>query len=450
MKQDNLPKRHLNRREFVKGAGLAAGAFMIVPRHVLGKGFVAPSDKLNIAGVGIGGMGKANLKNLESENIVALCDVDHAYAAPVFETYPNAKRYKDYRQMLDKQKDIDALVIATPDHTHAVVAMAGLQMGKHLYVQKPLTFTVYEARVLADAARKAKVVTQMGNQGHSTDDARKINEWIQAGAIGEVSEVHAWTNRPIWPQGMPRPEKSQPVPDTLAWDLFLGPAPFVPYNEAYTPFKWRGWTDYGVGAIGDMGAHLIDHPNWALELGPPSSVMATSTPFNKESYPLATIVHYEFPAKAGRPAVTMHWYDGGLMPPRPDELPEGEEMNKTGGVIFVGSKGKLMHETYGRNPRLLPQGLMDAFQPPKPTIPRVTVSHEMDWANACKEGKGRKPSSNFDYAGPLTETMLLGVVGLYEPNKKLIWDNTNMQFTNAPELNQYLRRDYRDGWSLGL
>jgi predicted dehydrogenase len=458
-----------------------------------GPGYIPPSDKVNIAGVGVGGMGRANLLNLTSENIVALCDIDADYMGTAFarlpsdmekaqtrlaeakdendrkgintqienfkrlnEQYPKAKQYKDYRQMLDKQKDIDALVIATPDHTHAIIALAAMKMGKHVYVQKPLTYTIHEARVLAEEARKAKVITQMGNQGHSSDDARKINEWIADGAIGKVSEVHVWTNRPIWPQGITRPTDSPAVPSTLDWELFLGPAPYRPYNPAYTPFKWRGWVDYGVSALGDMGAHLIDHPNWALKLGPPVSVEATSTPFGKskdssgkeilETYPMGSTVYYEFAARGEMPPVTLIWYDGGLMPPRPEEMEATENIDKGGGVLFIGDKGKLIHGTYGANPRLLPKAKMDSYKQPKPTIPRVSTSHEMDWVNGIKNNK--QPSSNFDYAGPLTETMLLGMVATMVPGRKLLWDGPNMRVTNVAEANEFVRRQYRQGWNL--
>lgn len=489
--------KSFTRREFIKGATLSAAAFTIVPRHVLGgPGFIPPSDKVNIAGVGVGGMGRANLLNLSSQNIVALCDVDWDYAGKSFERlsttdmeraqtrlkeakddkqrqsindqitnfqqlsgqYPKAKQYKDYRQMLDKQKDIDAVVIATPDHTHAVIALAAMKLGKHVYVQKPLTYTVHEARVLAEEARKAKVITQMGNQGHSSDDARKINEWVQDGAIGKVSEVLVWTNRPIWPQGITRPTDTPPVPATLDWELFLGPAPYRPYNPAYTPFKWRGWVDYGVSALGDMGAHLIDHPNWALKLGAPVSVEATSTPFGKskdssgkdilETYPQGSMVTYEFAARGDMPPVKLTWYDGGLMPTRPAEMEPTENIDKGGGVLFIGDKGKLIHGTYGANPRLLPKDKMDSYQQPKPSIPRIATSHEMDWVNGIKNKK--QPSSSFDYAGPLTETMLLGMVATMVPGKKLLWDGPNMKVTNVPEANEFVRRQYRQGWSLPI
>lgn len=436
------------RRKFLKGAALTASAFMIVPRHVLGKGFIAPSDKLNVAGIGVGGMGAANLRNLApTENIVALCDVDDAYAAKTYETYPNAKRYKDYRIMLEQQKDIDGVVIATPDHLHAVQAIAAMKAGKHVYVQKPLTYTIEEARTLARLAKEMpKIVTQMGNQGHSSDDARLINEIIAADMIGKVTEVHVWTNRPIWPQGIDFPKDTPPTPPTLDWDLFLGPAQPRTYNPAYHPFKWRGWVDYGVGALGDMGAHLIDHAVWSLNLGAPTNVEASSSRFNGESYPTASIVYYDFAARGKMPAVRMTWYDGGLLPERPKELLPEEKIDKGGGVLYIGSKGKLMHGTYGSKPQLLPTTLMKDFKAPKQLFPRVGMSHERNWAEACK-GNG-KANCSFDYAGPLTETMILGVLALRSPGMKLTWDAANMQFTNAADLNQYVKRNYRTGYSL--
>jgi predicted dehydrogenase len=471
-----------SRRDFVKTIATAGAALTIVPRHVLGRGMTPPSDTLNIAGVGCGGMGRINLRNLSSENIVALCDCDWGYVDEAFsklddeftreqkrlseekkpeerdriaravalmrrfkDTHvPKAVRYKDFREMLDKQKDIDAVVVATADHTHAVIASAAMELGKHVYVQKPLTTTVAEARALADKAKRTKVVTQMGNQGHSWDDGRKVVEWIQSGAIGPVSEVHIWTNRPLafWPQGIPRPAQMAPqlpgakpkwdmpavmqrlaaamygpylVPPKLDWDLFLGPAPSVEYHPVYHPFNWRGWVDWGNGAIGDMGAHLIDHAFWSLDLGMPTSLETVSTPFNGACYPMATTTYYEFPAKGGRPAVTVTWYDGGLTPPKPPELGDDEKLNPTGGAIFIGSKGKLMHDTYGLNPRLLPETLAKEVGDPPRKLARITDSHEMNWANAAK-GKG-EASTPFSYAARLTEVMLLGIVSLRAKSK---------------------------------
>ncbi len=440
----------ISRRKFIGGVATSAFAATILPRHVLGgPGFMAPSDKLNIAGVGVGGMGKSNVAAVAgTENIVALCDVDHKYAARTFELYPDAKTYKDYREMFDQQKDIEAVIVATPDHTHAVIAMAAMDMGKHVYVQKPLTYSIHEARALANKAKETGVATQMGNQGHSSDDARKINEWIWDGVIGDVSEVHVWTNRPIWPQGMPRPTETPAPPDTLSWDLFLGPAPYRPYHPSYHPFTWRGWTDWGTGALGDMGAHLIDHPYWALKLEAPTAVETVSTPFNKESYPLATMTWYDFPARGDMPPVKMTWYDGGLMPARPEELDASKKMDPGGGVLIIGSKGKLMHETYGANPMLLPNSLMESNPTPKQVLPRVeggTRGHEMNWVRACKGEE--KTVSPLEYGGPLTETMLLGLVALWA-GQKIEWDSQNMRVTNVPEANQWVSPAYREGWSL--
>jgi predicted dehydrogenase len=446
MEKDNTESKKISRRKFLGNAALSTAGFTIVPRFVLGgSGYTAPSDKLNIAAVGIGGMGKANLSQVTSENIVALCDVDEVYAGPVFKSFPKAKKYVDYRKMLEEQKDIDAVIIATPDHTHAVITMAAMNLGKHVYVQKPLTYTVHESRELTKKAlQNPKIVTCMGNQGHSSDDARLVNEWIWNGAIGNVDHVYVWTNRPVWPQGIERPKETPPVPGTLNWDLFVGPAPMVPYHPAYTPFSWRGWVDYGVGALGDMGAHLIDHVVWSLQLGAPVSVEATSTPFNLESYPLATHVTYEFAARNNMPPVKMTWMDGGIMPSKPEELGT-EDMPKGGGVLYMGSKGKLLHETYGSNPRLLPQSNFENYSAPK-KLERIGMSHEMDWVNHCK--KGTQPLSNFEYAGPLNETMLLGVVALRDPGKKLQWDSDNMTFKNSPDASSNIKREYRKGWTL--
>jgi predicted dehydrogenase len=510
-------KQEMTRRTFLANAGTSLAALTMVPRHVLGRGFTPPSDMLNIAGVGIGGMGRTNLINLASQNIVALCDVDWGYAGKGFERLdteipalqsrldhpdpesepgepavefdrvkakarlegmirlkneqlPRAKHYQDYRVMLEQQKDIDAVLVATPDHMHAPIASAAMDLGKHVYVQKPLTWSVDEARHLARRAKETKVATQMGNQGHSLDDARTTVEYIQAGAIGDVREVHIWTNRPLgfWPQGVPRPEPlkdpnevlrwngqgvneriaaafagNYPIPETLAWDLFLGVAPAVPYHPIYHPFNWRGWVDWGVGAIGDMGAHLIDHSMWALNLGLPTSIQTVSTPFNAASYPLATQTFYEFAARGAMPPVRLTWYDGGLLPRKPDELGD-EELNKGGGALLIGSKGQLLHDTYGLKPRLLPKSLHESFGKPPRKLPRIDKeSHEMNWVDAAK-GKGAA-SCPFEYAARLTETMLLGIVSL-RAGKKIEYDGVNMRVTNVPQANDFLQRQYRQGW----
>ena len=455
--------KNLTRRNFVK-ATTAAAAFTIVPRHVLGgPEQTAPSDKLNIAGVGIGGMGKNNIKTVAAtENIVALCDVDQAYAGPVFELYPDAKRYIDFRDMFDKQKDIDAVIVATPDHSHAVVALAAMELGKHVYVQKPITHSVYEARKLTEAARKYNVQTQMGNQGHSGDGTRLICEWIWDGAIGDVREVHAWTNRPVWPQGVEvdRPSETPPVPETLNWDLWLGPAAYRPYHPTYLPDSWRAWWDFGTGSLGDLGCHVLDAVFWALKLKYPVSVEGNISTYwggfweytepKNETYPRSTIVRYHFPEREGLPPVDVTWWDGGLMPPRPVDLEEGRRMgDEDGGLLFIGDKGTLMTGCYGKNPRLIPESSMQAYTTPDPSIPRIPEGisgHEMDWVGACKEN--RPASSNFDYSGPLSEMVLMGNLAVRFPYKRLLWDGLNMQITNDEAANAYVKREYREGWSL--
>ncbi len=438
-----------SRRIFLMGAATAAGLAVGASSNKFAKPRrVSPNDKLNIAGIGIGGRGKSNLKACARENIVALCDVDQQYAGEVFAAYPQAKPYKDYREMLDKQKDIDAVVISTPDHTHAIIAMAAMRMGKHVYCEKPLTHTLFEARTLTEAARECKVATQMGIQGHSHEGIRQICEWIAADAIGPVREVHIWTDRPKgwWPQGIERPTDTPPVPDTLDWDLWLGPAPMRPYNPAYLPFKWRGWWDFGCGALGDMGCHLMDAPYWALDLGYPTSVEATSTGCNAETGPVSSMVKYEFPARGSKPPVKLTWYDGGLLPERPPELPEGQPMgNENGGAIFVGDKGKILaSDENAQHPRLLPMSLAKEFPKPDKSIPR-SVGHHRDWIDACKGGK--PGGAHFDYAGPLTENVLLGNLAI-RVGKKLEWDGPGMKCTNVPEANEFIRCAYRDGWAL--
>jgi predicted dehydrogenase len=461
MKKD---ESSISRRNFM-GKAMATGAVLsIVPRHVLGgKGFTAPSDKLNLAGIGVGGMGKENMRACEGENIVALCDVDYDYAAETFKKYPGAKPFKDYRVMLEKQKDIDAVVIATPDHTHAVIALAAMQMGKSVYVQKPLTHSVMEARKLTESAHRYQVVSQMGNQGHSGEGIRLVCEWIWDGAIGPVREVHAWTNRPIWPQGIERdrPQETPPIPDTLNWDLWVGPATMRPFHPTYLRGKWRGWWDFGTGSLGDMACHIIDPVFWALKLKYPVSVEANGATFwhgfgeqtdpKNEMYPLSTIVRYQFPARENFPEVSMTWWDGGMMPARPKELEPGRRMgDEDGGVLFIGDKGKLMCGCYGASPRLIPETRMKEYKLPPKTLERVpdgNPGHEKDWIRACKEGyKGKPASSNFDYSGPLSETVLMGNLAVRFPYRQLLWDGANMEITNDKDANAYVRQPYREGW----
>ena len=449
--------KEITRRRMLQGAAVVS-AFTVVPRHVLGgPGYQAPSDTLNIAGVGVGGMGAADLKELESQNIAALCDVDHDYAAKTFKRYPKAKVYKDFRVMLEKQKDIDAVVVATPDHMHAPISMAAIRAGKHVYTEKPLTHTIKEARLLAAAAREAGVATQMGTQGHAMEEARLLCEWIWDGAIGDVYEIHAFTPHPVWPQGLPRPTETPAVPDTLDWDLWLGVAPYRPYHPVYHPKQWRGWYDFGTGGLGDMGCHIFDPIVWAMKLGHPTSVEAGQSifvpkglnwdkPKNTDSFPQATLVHYRFPAREGMPPVTLHWYDGGLMPETPEELEPGRKMGDTyGGVLYVGTKGKILTGSHGaRGCRIIPESKMAEYQRPPKTLPR-SVGHHQEWINACKGGE--PAGIHFDKAGPLTEIVLLGVLAL-RFDKKLYWDAESMTFPDTPEANEFVHKEYRSGWAL--
>ena len=506
MSNDNI-----SRRDFVvdlsKIAVAASVAPMIVPRHVLGRGYRAPSDTLNVAIVGAGGMGMSNWSEIlkAGENVVAICDVDFPFversiagrlrppqgqtapnpdAVAVKESYEKATKHADSRKMLEENKGIDAVVVATPDHMHAPIAAMAMRAGKHVYVQKPLTYSVHEARALARIAAETKVATQMGNQGHSWEGTRRIRDWVKAGVVGNVKEVHVWTDRPLryWPQGIPRPvappavqppnpnappprwsartvevailEKMATHPQTpppgLDWDLFLGVAKPVPYHPVYHPFSWRGWTDFGVSAIGDMGAHLMDQPYWALDLRYPTTVVASSTPWgapanNPGSYPMAMTARYEFPnPQRGKAPITMFWYDGGLMPELREEvpIPGGDG----GGGIIVGEKGYITYETYGNNPKVFPQSLQERADKAPKVTPRIAEkSHEANWAEAAK-GKAQA-SSPFEYAARLTEVMLLGIVALRAGvGKRIQYDGASMKVTNIPEANQWLTREYREGW----
>ncbi|MHB0954920.1 MAG: Gfo/Idh/MocA family protein [Pirellulaceae bacterium] len=443
----------MSRRKFLgRAAGVAA--FTVVPRHVLGgPGQTPPSEKLNLAGIGVGGQGAGDLQALESENIVALCDVDWRHAAGTFGRYPDARKYKDFRDMLDKEENnIDAVVVATPDHCHAVASIAAIKRGKHVYCEKPLTHTVYEARAVAEAAREYKVATQMGNQGQASEQVRVLCETIWDGAIGQVQEVHVWTDRPLnginnvyWPQGVTRPLDTPAVPETLDWDVWLGPASPRPYHPAYLPFTWRGWWDFGTGALGDIGCHALDPVFRALKLGHPISVEACCTLVNAETYPVASRVSYAFPARGDFGPVMVHWYDGGMKPPRPQELEDGRAWD-TNGTLFVGDKGKI------HGGRLIPQARQREYGVPPQKLER-SPGHHAEWIQACKGGP--PAGSNFpDHAGLLAQVVLLGNVALRATLKeqlvstKLFWDPVAFQFTNMPEANQYLHREYRAGWTL--
>ncbi len=445
-----------SRRSFLQKSATAAIGLTVVPSIVMGSklGHIAPSDKLNIAAVGVGGMGASNLGNLKSQNIVALADVDWSYAKGTFEAYPQAKRYYDFRKMYEEMgKSIDAVVVATADHTHAIIASEAMLMGKHVYVQKPLTHTVYESRLLGKLASKYQLATQMGNQGSSGDGVRQTCEAIWSGMIGEVTKVDTFTDRPIWPQGLPRPTKEDKVPKTLDWDLFLGPAPTRPYNSIYHPWNWRGWWDFGTGALGDMACHIMQPIFKSLKLGFPISVQASSTTLLTDCAPNAEIVKYTFPArdnmtKLALPQVEVTWYDGGLRPPLPQGLPVGKELNDSGGcAIFYGTKDTLICGCYGVNPYLLSGRAL----PAPTTMRKIETSHEMDWVRACKESAANRvpTASQFSEACPFNEMVVMGVLGvrLQSLNRILEWDGENMQFTNIGD-NETIKIMKEDGFSI--
>lgn len=479
-------KSTASRRDFVKAAGITAASFMIVPRHVLGgKGFTAPSDKLIVAGVGVGGKGTSDLANFAKSgkaDIAYLCDVDDRRATTSITNFPKAKYYKDFREMFEKEsKNFDAVSVSTPDHTHAVVAMAAMQLGKHVYVQKPMTHDIYEARKLTEAAAKYKVVTQMGNQGSSGDGVRTLHEWYDAGIIGDVDTVYIWTNRPIWPQGIPWPTEKPPVPKELDWDLWLGTAPKKDYVENLIPGSWRGWWDYGTGALGDLGCHLMEAPFRVLGLkyatDMQASVGSVFTAFAKrgifpDSCPPSSHATLTFPkTPKTKGPVTMHWMDGGIKPERPEELGPNELFGDgNSGILFVGSKGKMMASEYAANPRLLPLTKMQEVNVKQKfaRVPGSAEGHYAQWVEGCIAGYGKMElSSPFELAGPLTEAILganLAIRGADMPkaredgkgftypgsNMKMLWDAQNMKVTNFDEVNQFVRRNYRDGWALGV
>lgn len=446
----------ISRRNFLGSSAAVAAGFTILPSTVIsGLGHKAPSDKLNIAGVGVGGRGNGVLKAVQEENIVALCDVDWRYAKGAFDTFPSAKKYWDWRKMFDEMiNDIDAVVVATADHTHAIVAATAMTLGKHVYVEKPLTHTVYESRLLTRLADKYKIATQMGNQGSSGEGVNQVVEWLWNNEIGEVTKVEAFTDRPIWPQGLPTPPP-QPVPDTINWDLFIGPAKMRPYNEIYTPWNFRGWWDFGTGALGDMACHIL-HPVFkGLNLGYPTKVQGTSTLLLLDSAPQAEKVKLIYPERAGMakskidfPEVEVTWYDGGLRPDMPEGWPAGKDMNDAGGgVIFHGTKDKLICGCYGVRPWLLSGRVPNA---PK-TERRVESSHEMDWVRACKESPENRveTKSPFNEAGPFNEMVVMGVlaVRLQELYKELEWDGEKMEFTNIGD-DENIRIVIEDGFNI--
>lgn len=441
-------KQNISRRQFLSNTAAATATLTILPSHVLAEQKLkSPNEKLNIASIGVGGMGFNDLQNVKDENIVALCDVDHAYAARTFREFPHAKVYTDYRVMLEKQKDIDAVMIATPDHNHAIITMAALQMGKHVFCQKPLTHTIYEARQIAQAARNAGVATQMGNQGQASEEARVLCEFIWNDAIGPVRQVHGWSNRypRISPRGIPRPTETPAVPPTLNWDLWLGPAPARPYHPCYAPFTWRGWWDFGSGVLGDIACHNLSAIFKALKLAYPSRVEACSSNYQcppeirNETAPLSSIVRFTFPAREERPAVEITWYDGGMMPARPEELEPERRFGGSDGMLYVGDKGKILGH------RLIPDAKMKDHGAPPRVLPR-SPGHYQEWIQACKGGQ--PAGSNFvDHAALLTEVVLMGVIAV-KLNTVLYWDSDNKRFTNNEQANELMNPPYRKGYSL--
>lgn len=485
-------KTNLKRRNFIKSSAAVAAGFCIVPRHVLGGvGYTAPSDKLNIAAIGAGGKGNSDINNAYSEgvnNVVALCDIDTKQAAGAMKKFPAAKYYKDFRIMLEEMNnDIDAVTISAPDHIHGVAAMTAMQMGKHVYVQKPLTHNIYEARRLTEAARQYKVVTQMGNQGASNPGQEQMAQWFATGVIGTVHTVHVWTNRPVWPQGIPVPTDKVPMPDHLSaadWDLFIGPAQMVDYDPLYHPFKWRGWWNFGTGALGDMGCHLIDIPFRMLHLGYPTEVECSVGQVFKrdwfpeyipEGCPPSSRVQIRFNGTDNNASpINFTWSDGGLRPFHPELIPADHDMGDAGstnGVLMLGEKGVISCGTYGNNPKLYTNDgelkeMPAEFESANPYVSMPEFGHQHAWAEACKAGfqsKAHKSlTSSFDYSGPMTETVLMGNLAIrsyglremkgmrseFYGRKKLLWDGTNMKVTNFEEANQFVSREYREGWKL--
>lgn len=434
--------RRITRRDLLKGAAVGGVSFLFLRDSRLAFATEA-NDKLNIAIIGCGGKGRSNMDSVANQNIVALCDVDANPLAEAAKKHPNAKTFADFRRMLDVMgNQIDAVVVSTPDHTHAPAAVMAMKMGKHVYCEKPLTYSIYEARVMRDTARRYGVATQMGNQGTAGSGLREAVEVIRAGALGDVYEVHVWSNRPVWPQGIERPTDTPPVPKELDWDLWLGPAPARPYNPAYHPFNWRGWIDLGPGALGDMGCHTLDMAFMALDLRNPISVEAEVFGMTKETYPKQSIITYLFPERGNLRTLRMKWYDGGLKPPA--DLMYGRDLPGSG-VVIVGTKGRLFSpDDYGGHYELLPQDRFVDFKKPEPSLPR-SPGHYEEWIRACKGGK--PAMSNFDYASALTETLLLGNLAIVT-GEPIYWDSADMRAINCSKADCLINREYRRGWSL--
>jgi len=434
-------KSHLvPRRTFLAGTAAGFASVLVLPRTVWGA-----NEKLNVGCVGCGGKGGSDIGAIgRGNNIVALCEVDEKKGGGMFKKHPNAKKFKDFRKMLDQVKEIDAVTVSTPDHTHFPASMCALMHGKHCFTQKPLTHNIWEARRLAQVAREKKLATQMGIQGHANEAARLVCEWVWAGLIGDVTEVHYWTNRPIWPQGIGRPKDTPPVPSTLDWNLWLNVAPDRPYNPAYLPFKWRGWWDYGSGAIGDIACHVMDAGFWALDLRYPTSVSAESSGVNDETFPKWSIITMEFPARGNLKPCKVVWHDGGKMPPRPKELEEGRKMDKQCGAFFYGTKAAMMHNFYCSSARIIPEAKHKELEPTKvpKTLPRSPGTMN-EYIEGCKRGDEAK-GANYQYAAALTEMAALGNLALRAGGgKKVEYDPKAMKVKNIPALNDYIKREPR-------
>lgn len=446
-------KTKMTRRSFLAGTTATFTTLSFVPGSVLGLGGAqSPANKLNIAAIGLYNQGGSDLQGMKSENIVALCDVDSKSLDKHAGQFPRAKHFKDFRKMFDEMvNDIDAVLIATPDHWHAVMAMHAMKLGKHVYCEKPLAHSVHEVRALMKAARESKVTTQLGNQGHSSDTIRIFREWVEDGAIGTVKEVHAMC-RSVYSRMdlLEEVKRGQPVPGTLDWDLWLGPAGFRPYHSTYHPGKWRSWTNFGTGVIGDWTCHVVDPIYWTLDLGAPATVEALEPgdydpKTQGETFPAGNVIRFGFPAKGTRPAVTLTWYDGAQKPPRPAQFDADDKLPDIGALI-VGDKGMIVHGSHGAGaPQIIPEPEPQKFQRRVQRYPR-SPGHQKEWIDACKSGK--PAGSDFSYGGPLTEVALLGVIAMRFKGRKLEWDSAGMKFTNCPEANAFLRRSYRNNWSV--
>jgi predicted dehydrogenase len=447
-----LTVKRSSRRLFLSQSSAALATISILPSHVLGlNGATPPSEKLNIAGIGVGGQGAGDLGNFTSENIVALVDVDSRRAAGTYEKFPKAKRYEDFRKMFDEMgKEVDAVLVATPDHTHSVAAMRAIKMGKHVYCEKPLAHSIYEVRALMKAAREHNVVTQLGNQGHSYDSMRVFREWIEDGAIGTVREVHAMC-RTAYSEidKIEEVKKGQPIPEGLNWDLWLGPAQVRPYHSAYVPGMWRRWSAFGTGVIGDWTCHVVDPVFWALDLGAPTTVEAETGDYDPakhgESFPKASVVRYEFPARGNRPAVKLTWYDGESRPETPHEI-EHEEQFPAIGALVIGDKGKIIYGSHGAGRPTILNPVQMAEAPKEPKRLEKSPGHYKEWVQCCKTGK--RAGSDFSYGGPLTEIALIGLIAIRCKGQKLHWNSEQMKFTNNAEANRWLKPEFRNGWSL--